>query len=64
VLDTPPPHTGGGNEERRADGALSNAAEAGATVAHVVALLQAGVSADDVAIISPYAAQVPESIDI
>lgn len=56
VLDTPA--GAGGNERRRADGAMTNPQEAQAAVAHVRALLRAGVPASGIAVLSPYAAQV------
>jgi superfamily I DNA and/or RNA helicase len=55
VLDTPA--SGGGNERRRADGALSNPAEARAVLTHVRALMRAGVPGTGIAVLSPYAAQ-------
>ena len=39
-------------------GQLSNPAEAAAVLAHVLALLRAGVGPASIAVISPYAAQV------
>ena len=47
-----------GGESRSAGGAIINAAEARAVVAHVSSLLSAGVRPEDIAAISPYSAQV------
>ena len=48
----------GGCEARSAGGAIINRAEAHAVVAHVRALLNAGVAASSIAVASPYSAQV------
>lgn len=58
LLDTPAPSGRAGNEMRRVDGAVTNAAEAEAAVDHVRALAAAGVPVACIAVLSPYAAQV------
>ena len=54
----PEPALVDGNERRAAGGNVVNLPEAHAAVAHVAALLRAGVHAADIVLISPYSAQV------
>jgi len=56
ALDTRP--AAGGYEQRDSDGAICNSAEAEVVLAHVSGLLRTGVDPSQMAVISPYSAQV------